>query len=167
MKIIFLDLDGVLNSAAYFKSLKDKGIHQDKILNSLEPGMVERLNKIIDRTGAKVVISSTWRKLHSMDELKAFLVEFGFRYVDNVIDVTPTMNTDRGLEIHRWLTAQKERLSYDSDPITHFCIIDDNNDMVLPYLLSRFVWTTWDDGMEDNHVEKAIETLESIEFKWD
>jgi len=74
MKLIFLDFDGVLNSNKYFKSLKRKKIPHEKILNSLSPEMVERLNKIIEATNAKIVISSTWRTMHTPEELKNFLI---------------------------------------------------------------------------------------------
>lgn len=159
MKIIFLDFDGVLNSLFHFQELRRQGLAQERIMDSLEPGMVERLNKIIDATGAKVVISSTWRKLHSVGELKDFLIKYGFRHVEKILGVTPTLNTDRGIEIEKWLVDFKARLNYSDDPISSFVILDDNSDMVHAHLLCRLVLTTWIDGMEDEHVDKAIEIL--------
>ncbi len=158
MKIIFLDFDGVLNSLFYFQSLREKGIPQERIMDSLEPGMVERLNKIVEATNASIVISSTWRKLHSMEELKCFLAKYGFRHNDKVIDVTPTLNKDRGFEIQMWIDKYNSNLVNENDPLT-YTIIDDNADMVYKHLLSRLVLTTWIDGMEDEHMEKAIELL--------
>lgn len=159
MKIIFLDFDGVLNSLLYFQSLKAKGYSQERIMNSLEPGMVERLNKIIEATDAKIVISSTWRKLHTMQELKDFLTTYGFRHVDKIVGVTPNLNRDRGYEIEKWMNDVKSELTYENNPITKFVILDDNSDMVYPHLLSNLVLTDWIDGMQDEHAEKAIRIL--------
>lgn len=161
MKIIFLDLDGVLNSLTYFQELKRQGLTQDRIMDSLDPVMVERLNRIVEATNAKIVISSTWRNLHSMDELKAFLLKYAFKYNGHVIDVTPTLNKDRGYEIEWWLNEYHRGfdLGVEQELITSFVILDDNSDMVYDHLLSRLVLTTWENGMEEEHAQKAIEIL--------
>ena len=57
-KIIFLDIDGVLNSMDYFEQTKDcKGYTE------INPEKVKLLKEIVDRTGAEIVLSSTWRDL--------------------------------------------------------------------------------------------------------
>lgn len=161
MKIIFLDFDGVLNSLFHFQELKRQGLTQDRIMDSLDPVMVERLNRIVEMTNAKIVISSTWRKLHSMDELKAFLLKYGFKFIDHVIDVTPTLNKDRGYEIQWWMDRHQHRYvaGLEQELITSFVILDDNSDMVYDHLLGRLVLTTWIDGMEEEHAQKAIKIL--------
>lgn len=62
MKVIFLDIDGVLNTSETFKireEIHDKtGIWEIEI----DEFRVEYLKRIIDETGAKVVLSSTWKK---------------------------------------------------------------------------------------------------------
>jgi len=62
MKVIFLDIDGVLNTSETFKIRgqieKETGIWEIEI----DEFRVEYLKQIIDETGAKVVLSSTWKK---------------------------------------------------------------------------------------------------------
>lgn len=55
MKLIFLDIDGVLNYEGYERLTRSGTRFVDPIL-------IKRLKKIIDCTGAKVVLSSTWRR---------------------------------------------------------------------------------------------------------
>ena len=61
-KYLFLDFDGVLNTGNYQKRMKKEGIDAyDEYGPIFDPQTVEYLRQIIDRTGCKVVISSTWR----------------------------------------------------------------------------------------------------------
>jgi histidinol phosphatase-like enzyme len=52
MKVIFLDIDGVLNSEEFLKKNKNEAIDRNN---------VSILKKIIDKTGAFIVMSSAWR----------------------------------------------------------------------------------------------------------
>lgn len=59
MKVIFLDVDGVLNSDQYFdktKNLDIQGIEAD-----IDIKKIELLKKAINETRARVVLSSSWR----------------------------------------------------------------------------------------------------------
>ena len=61
-KYLFLDFDGVLNTGNYQKRMKKEGIDAyDEYGPMFDPQTVEYLRQIIDKTGCKVVISSTWR----------------------------------------------------------------------------------------------------------
>jgi hypothetical protein len=78
MKIIFLDIDGVLNNV-YCES-------RDKFGCTFHSNFVDNLRSIIDKTGAKIVISSSWRT-DGLDIMKDL-----WKYRDlpgEVIDVTP------------------------------------------------------------------------------
>ena len=55
MKLIFLDIDGVLNYEGYGRLTRSG-------TRFVDPVLIKRLKKIIDCTGAKVVLSSTWRR---------------------------------------------------------------------------------------------------------
>ena len=105
MKVIFLDVDGVLNvmSDSYRTFMKPEGHH-------IEYHLVDRLNYIMAKTDAKIVISSSWKS--SMGDLEFQLKQEGFRYWDKVIGRTPfsgEMDTRgeqsdyRGLQIQYWL----------------------------------------------------------------
>jgi len=59
--LVFLDFDGVLNHAAWLEKLFLKGIDEWSPGMSFDRECVARLNRIIDETGALVVVSSSWR----------------------------------------------------------------------------------------------------------
>lgn len=141
MKILFLDVDGVLNSQEY--------IYTHQRGDAISPEMVERVNQIIDATGAQVVISSTWRLLHKMSILKQILESKGFK--GNIIDYTPHLNYkdfNRGDEIAAWLKDKN---------IDKFVILDDESDM--NNLITNLVQTAFKTGIQDIHIQKAIDML--------
>ena len=80
MKIAFLDFDGVLNSLAFLR--RDPGP-----LDRLDPTALVLLNVLVQRSGADVVISSSWRLQRSLDELRRLLKQLGF--IGNVGGCTP------------------------------------------------------------------------------
>ena len=61
-KVIFLDVDGVLNNGTWAIEMFDKGIrvYHDDLL--YEPSL-EQLKRIVDTTGAFIVVSSSWRQI--------------------------------------------------------------------------------------------------------
>lgn len=61
-KVIFLDVDGVLNNGTWAIEMFDKGIrvYHDDLL--YEPSL-EQLRRIVDTTGAVIVVSSSWRQI--------------------------------------------------------------------------------------------------------
>ena len=70
MKIIFLDIDGVLNGYSRFTGLCYKVFSKLHLLKfvkrhydlfGVRTHKVKLLSKIVKKTGAKVVISSSWR----------------------------------------------------------------------------------------------------------
>lgn len=114
--IIFLDIDGVLAPAG--KSLPR---------NTLDKDLVQNLNELLQETGAKVVISSTWRKTLDIAELEAIFKAHGF--TGEIIGTTPILKeyyTVRGNEIYKWM---KDRNIPTSD-YTNYLIIDDDSDML-------------------------------------
>ena len=150
-RIIFLDVDGVLNSALVYGNLGPG-------LERIDPDAVQRVNVITDATGAKVVISSSWRVLHPFADLLMALSKKGM--TAPVVGVTPDLSSTegelvyrgrpRGDEIKAWLDAV-------SPPVTSFVILDDDDDME-PHM-DHLVQTSFDDGLQDEHVERAIKML--------
>ncbi len=61
MKIIFLDVDGVLNCHNTFKKQHEKYIKTGIWEIEIELSKVKLLKQIVDNTNAKIVLSSTWR----------------------------------------------------------------------------------------------------------
>lgn len=119
MKVLFLDFDGVLNSAASFMwEQRKKTIN---VANTLSPINCSNLQYILEKArDVKVVISSTWRHLHTMVELQNILNGYGVEAA-RVIGKTPgTMGNHRGREIRMWLDANPN--------VTQYAILDDDPD---------------------------------------
>ena len=69
-KIIFLDFDGVLNTEHYQGLLQYQGKSwQDKYGAFFDPNAVKQLKRIIDATGADIVVESSWKYL-GLDAMK-------------------------------------------------------------------------------------------------
>lgn len=152
MKIIFLDIDGVLNGPV---SSWDGFPH-----SHIDKTMVGRLNEIIAATGAKVVISSSWRFRFPFTEMDAILKHQGF--VGEIIDQTPktlknyreirfSQVIPRGWEIEEWLEDHADL------GIESFIILDDINNM--DKLKHRLILTNGDVGLTNKHVKRAIKWL--------
>lgn len=63
-KILFLDFDGVLTSDAYTQKCVLEHRRENLFgIDWFDPDCVAALRKIIDETGAVVVVSSSWREL--------------------------------------------------------------------------------------------------------
>jgi hypothetical protein len=148
MKILFLDFDGVLNSHKWIGANQHLFNSKQLFMHSdVDSEAVARLQRIVDATGAKVVISSTWRRFSTRVALQAILRKHGF--TGEVLGLTPVLNTKRGHEIQQWLD--------ENGPIESLVILDDDSDMV--HLLDKLVQTTFDLGLQDEHVEKAVTLL--------
>jgi hypothetical protein len=152
MKILFLDIDGVLNNAAFFERIPHKDA---STMELFDPDSVKLLNKIVEKSGAVFVVSSTWRMLHPIPELRRIFDKNDVR--GTILDYTPrllpkklSMWLERGHEIQAWIDAQPEKPE-------RFVILDDDSDMahLSPYL----VQTSWAKGLREEHVEPALKLL--------
>ena len=123
-KIIFLDIDGVLNVMSR---------EFDEFGQLFNPIFVNNLAYIIEKTNAKLVISSTWR----YSGLKQMVNMWKYRNLPGeIIGITPDLykDVDRGDEIKAWLEKN-------IDKVDNYCIIDDDEDM-LTEQLNNFVKTS-------------------------
>lgn len=149
MKLIFLDIDGVLNSFKFLKKQEDKNIPLSKnevinLINSIDPLSVQLINELVVQTGAQVVVTSTWRIFMTTEEINQSLKACGADF--EVMDCTPHLSTLRGLEIQSFID------SLDEKP-THLVIIDDDSDM--EHLLPFLVKTSMSTGITMEDVEKC------------
>ena len=168
MKIIFLDIDGVLNSEKWYQERFDINLKTYPICE-FDPLTIEQLNLLTDKTNAKIVISSTWRMGRTIDELKNIFKKVGIK--GEIIGVTPylTFNdgygVERGNEIKRWIDLncvrwwdkifdEKEK----NITLESYVILDDDPDMLLEQK-DNFVRTSWRDGLTALHTRKAIKIL--------
>ena len=175
MKVIFLDIDGVLNS--------DRTLYE---YISLEDDLILNLKKLVDKTGAKIILSSSWRNIPDairqlMEKFDHyglfisgmttegveldFIQRFGFkptkRYLDDKFgfelssdkdpDKKYEMTFDRGAEIFKWLCDHDD---------CDYVILDDDIEDIKPYFKKTvIIKTSYKTGLTKEDVEKAINIL--------
>ena len=159
MNIIFLDIDGVLNSTSG-TNLTEKFGFDDKLIANLK--------FIIDSVpDTKIVISSSWRALeydeiHISEEIPWRTVladKLGFfYYTDIIIDDTPIHMTDdknrRGNEIREWLDKNKVKLK-----VSQFVILDDTSCDIAEVFPNNLIKTDANVGLTIQNAKAAIWTL--------
>ena len=142
-KYIFLDIDGVLNTANYqtWRQLWGKEI-SDLHGHLFSPPAVRNLQRLLKWTNAKIVLSSSWR----MDGLEAIRQMWKERDMPGEIyDVTPYVNAraypvgTRGVEIQKWLDEK-------GGECYAFVIIDDIDDF-LPEQKQNIIMTDFRRGL--------------------
>ena len=162
-KVVFLDIDGVLNTKWWYTQM-DRNTPKDKYGYAFDPNAVANLKKIIDETGADIVISSSWKSF-GISELEDMWQDRGLP--GKLIGITPNtvsdemlLNADldhmelfsiRGTEIKEWLTKHGKHVS-------HYAIIDDMDNMLTEQRL-HFVKTDPEIGITVDDAEKAIMIL--------
>ena len=154
MKIIFLDIDGVLTSDMYEESRTEK---RDD--NRIDLSRVKLLADLVKASDAKIVLTSTWRVDWNMIPLLCgvygkYLNECFSKYGISILDKTPFISIlgDRRKEILTWLSRHRSE-------VESFVILDDM-DFGWEELRSRVVITNSQGyGLEEEHVQKALEIL--------
>ena len=174
MKVLFLDIDGVLNSENWFAyriycvknnmvnilmnfvDTDDRNIKHK--LTMLDDRAIANLNRIVEETDCKVVLSSSWRSSIESENIftQNLLKLKGFKY--EFYDVTPRLwfsdfSIRRGEEIKFWLDKESEKHEIES-----FVILDDDSDM-LPEQMNNFIHVDGQVGLTDRDVLIAIEIL--------
>lgn len=151
-KFIFLDIDGVLNTANYqtWRQLWGKDI-SDLHGHLFAPSPVRNLRRLIKWTNAKIVLSSSWR----MDGLETMRQMWNERNMPGEIyNITPYVNAreypigTRGVEIRKWLEEYGGE-SY------KFVIIDDIEDF-LDEQQTNVIMTNYRRGLTLLKTMKAI-----------
>jgi len=151
--IIFLDVDGVLNCS------KTRARCQNYV--GIENKKVELLKKIVDRTGAKIVLTSTWRVDWYKESWYKIIQSAEANYLDRklkshnlyVYDKIDYADRRRGEGIIKYVWVNE---------IRNFVILDDESfDFGPCKLLKYLVKTAFDEGgLNGEHVGKAIKILQ-------
>lgn len=158
MKLIFLDVDGVLNSLSTKEKLEGYTFVSDEL--------IARLKQIVEATDAKIVLSSTWRRgwhcqehvadpnaqdlqdIRMFEALKAKLQDFDLELMSYTDDFRR-----RGQEIDAWLKA------WDGESIESYVILDDLGGTEMRPHCRRLIQTSMSVGLTEKHVQKAIRML--------
>ena len=160
-KVIFLDIDGVLNPKWW-----ERKKEADSFGCAFDSKTVANLAKIIEKTGAEIVVSSSW-KLMGLQTLQDMWKER--KLPGNIIDITPNYMSDelllnagmsdsdidsldiRGIEIKGWLVLH-------GADVSNYVIIDDMDD-ILSEQQTHFVQTDPEVGITNDDVKKVIHLL--------
>lgn len=145
-KIIFLDIDGVLNYSGCKENAPSSalGVSKEKI---------KLLKKIIDATGAKVVLSSTWRLDDGTKDYEYLIQRLREENVEIFGKTTDIYWSKRGLEIEGWIENE--------DNIDGFVVLDDIefSDFYRNKIKDHIVIIDYNVGLTEEDVERAIEIL--------
>lgn len=137
MKVLFLDIDGVLNSwGGHDGKGGILGIHRTN---------VELLNSVVRDTGCEVVLSSTWRLVWGIRGTNVKLRNAGACF--DLFDDTP-ISLRRGMEIQIWLSSRSD--------VSHYAVVDDG--LILGHD-GAFVRTNMQIGLEQHHCDALVSIL--------
>lgn len=156
MNIIFLDIDGVLKSYAYYKETE----------NDLDLKAIDILSQIYHKFNCKIVLSSTWRELKDISDESAqkmwkHLIDTLEKYGMGIYDITPTIKNNRPLEIATWLQ---------NNSCSNYVILDDDFPLLeyKKYGLEKhvvktiyFTYKIKNGGLQEKHKDKAFKILDS------
>lgn len=137
-KILFLDVDGVLNTLADCREMTFAPLNQH---------LLQKLAAIVHVTKCDIVLSSSWRHYPEYQDAldKAFLALSLPRW----ISITPELNGFRKDEIWQWLKNNIQEpcraVILDDEPDAKFEAFDRN-------LRVSFIQTNPDIGLSDHHV---------------
>lgn len=155
MKVLFLDIDGVLNNS------KTPVRHEDGFMIAMDPYMVFLVNKLAEFDGVKVVLSSSWRYMKEWDRLmraNGLVFEFLGRtplarelgLTDKELTKIGLDRTGRGVEIRTWLERHPE--------VTRYAILDDTDEF-LEDQKPNFFQTDYKVGLTDEIMGRVREHL--------
>jgi hypothetical protein len=146
-KIIFLDVDGVMNSRETLARVRPGGG-----IIGIDAYLALIVDRIVQATGAEIVLSSSWR--HGNKETLDYVRGFA-----PFIDITPTCCSGiRGCEIYKWTVDNIDYDIRDDRSKFRYAIIDDDSDMLL-WQKDHFFKTSFDTGITPEIADRVISHL--------
>ena len=150
MKVIFLDIDGVMNSKIFDREKGD-------IFMIMDPTRLELLRELVEKTNAEIVLSSSWRSGWEKEECDC-TSDVGIKLWNEfaeadiyVYDKTPEGYYSRAREIKAWLNENEVESFVILDDIAYGWEELDDNVVRTCYSIGR--------GLEKRHVDEAIMIL--------
>lgn len=142
-KILFLDIDGVLNSAKTCCAFGGYPMAMSHIA-AFDQAAIRLIQRLCDSAGVQIVLSSAWR---NDAEWETYGPALGLP----IIGRTPSFLGPRGREIQKWLE--------DHPGVEQYAIVDDDGDM-LTEQLPRFVHTNAEEGLTFADYRKLCELFD-------
>jgi hypothetical protein len=146
MKVLFLDIDGVLNrlgDAEGYGATKERV--DGTMFVGLDPDLLEIYKDMLARLDVIVVLSSTWRLL---PELCEHLEKHGVYFHDMTICADAALELPRGIEIQLWLDEHP-------DEVEKYAILDDVDDM-LEHQMPNFFQTNPRTGLTQRLADRVV-----------
>lgn len=162
---VFIDFDGVLNTPAIWG--------KRPAVEALDPVLVKRFSDFCERVDAQVIVSSSWRIIYDLGQLREFLKGAGFENPERIISITPKAegNVVRGKEIVDWVWDRitEERKAGEakvrSSKIPALVIFDDMGPAQFPGLLEWLVHVNGAHGLQESDVRKAEDILHAFTLR--
>ncbi len=159
MKVIFLDIDGVLMTGRYRRLLDEQADRlgpfvTDSVVLPFDPICLMQLKKVTEAADAYIVITSSWRMYRGCNPYWNSIVEQlrGSQLEERLLDVTPVLKEQsftapRWKEIEYWLDERAR-------PVDAFVILDDMTDMgpLQPFLVCCHP----DRGFDEERAQQAL-----------
>lgn len=149
MKYLFLDIDGVLNSEVTLRRKLDR----NGGVVGIDPYLALLVNRIIEATGCKVVLSSAWR---GSDE--------NHEYIERMIGAKLHSITGRccagirGVEIYEWINKNVPWEDRQTGGKFKYAILDDDSDMLM-WQKDHFFQTSFKAGITEEIAAKVTAHL--------
>lgn len=149
--LIFLDIDGVLNSHRTGMAFGGYGTGLDP---EWDPVAVKMLRNLTEAADAQIVVSSSWRHDKTVEDFHEMFAGYRWDTYDIIIGMTPSLqNVPRGLEIYTWFENNPQYAT------SNYVIFDDRADMLEEQLAFHFVKTDIAWGLGYGDIQKAAEIL--------
>ena len=146
-KIIFLDFEGVMLTDHGWDASPERWF--DGQMRPFAPQSVQALNWLTQRTGAGVVLTSTWRRMFpGLAQFARMFAHFGLSR--GPVGKTPLLGQRREGEIAQYLHE---------NPVSAYVVLDDMR-LALPE--DRFVWIDQRHGLTLKDAQRAAELLEGF-----
>lgn len=159
-KYIFLDVDGPINTNRNIRIQHALGKSTCSYYIELPRKKILNIKEIVNNTGAKIVVSSSWRL--GFEGIKPSSAYLNLERQLNKYHVflegwTPYHDDGRGVEISLWLNDFEQINGY----IPDYIIIDDD-DFDIQQHKGRIIKTSAEFGLCEEHIRKAIYLLNYI-----
>ena len=165
IKVIFLDIDGVLNSEKLVDKLYNSGIKEwseDDVYNFIDEEIINKLVDFCNEYKVKIVITSSWRHFYFDDTIKYFQEKRNKKLhplIPYIIGQTPRLYKEKENGGSEQLCRGDEIQYYiETYHIENYVILDDDSDM-LDSQLEHFVQTDYKYGLLDKHFEQMKNIL--------